>query len=455
MDTLPHTFRDAVHVTRRLGIRHLWIDSLCIMQDSRDDWARESQKMGEVYRCALINICPNSALNCEHGFLNAQRITLNGQMNAADEDTEITLESSKYGSGSLFLGGTVDIWSSSITGDPRGAEPGARLHDRAWVLQEVMLSPRTLHFTSGQLLWECCQNVYMESCIEPIVNMSEERSSFYSNSWTDTSLKRTLVDPPLTLLRTEEDRQWHREMVYQRWYTTVTEYTRRQLTFESDVFPALSGLARSVQSKLGDRYIAGIFDGDMIRGLLWTRFVLRGSKERTFAQNHEYKAPSWSWAHHPADFIWGYSLQSDWPSPMITNEGPCPVVVEAIVHARYPDAETSEHVFGALSGGHLILRTYFRRTQQQDFLYNPKGGFGDTSAFLDKGSHDDYDSMIDEYGEIYLIYMGVFSKLVHALIVIPQSENKEVYKRIGVFIRDKTWFLETQPSWVWQEIKII
>jgi hypothetical protein len=45
---LPPTFRDAVAITRKLGFRHLWIDSLCIVQDSRADWMCEAACMGDV-----------------------------------------------------------------------------------------------------------------------------------------------------------------------------------------------------------------------------------------------------------------------------------------------------------------------------------------------------------------------------------------------------------------------
>jgi hypothetical protein len=43
---LPQTFRDALTVTRGLDIQFLWIDSLCIVQDSAEDWQRESAVMG-------------------------------------------------------------------------------------------------------------------------------------------------------------------------------------------------------------------------------------------------------------------------------------------------------------------------------------------------------------------------------------------------------------------------
>lgn len=49
-DDLPANFRDAIIITRKLGIRYLWIDSLCILQnpnpgsedhDSKRDWQKE------------------------------------------------------------------------------------------------------------------------------------------------------------------------------------------------------------------------------------------------------------------------------------------------------------------------------------------------------------------------------------------------------------------------------
>ena len=50
MDTgeLPRNFRDAVTITRRLGLRYVWIDALCIVQDDSDDWKREAASMAEI-----------------------------------------------------------------------------------------------------------------------------------------------------------------------------------------------------------------------------------------------------------------------------------------------------------------------------------------------------------------------------------------------------------------------
>jgi len=40
MEKLPYTFRDAVTIAHHLNIRYLWIDSMCIIQDDRDDWEK-------------------------------------------------------------------------------------------------------------------------------------------------------------------------------------------------------------------------------------------------------------------------------------------------------------------------------------------------------------------------------------------------------------------------------
>lgn len=53
---LPKTFQDAIEITRGLGVHYLWIDSLCIIQDSEADWERESSKMASIYKNAYLTV---------------------------------------------------------------------------------------------------------------------------------------------------------------------------------------------------------------------------------------------------------------------------------------------------------------------------------------------------------------------------------------------------------------
>jgi hypothetical protein len=108
-DELPKTFREAIDVTRAMGYEYLWIDSLCIIQDSADDWKKEARRMAIIYDNAIFTIAAMDAENSSQGLF------------AADVGCVSTLES------------------------------------RAWVCQERMLAARTLMFTNESVSWECRQ----------------------------------------------------------------------------------------------------------------------------------------------------------------------------------------------------------------------------------------------------------------------------------------------------------
>jgi hypothetical protein len=67
MKSLPKTFQEAIITTRRLGLEYIWIDSLCIIQDSAEDWARESANMAAVYSGATVVIAADAAQSSADG----------------------------------------------------------------------------------------------------------------------------------------------------------------------------------------------------------------------------------------------------------------------------------------------------------------------------------------------------------------------------------------------------
>src|ERR1700744_2598321 len=67
--SIPKTYQDAIELTRLLGIKYLWIDSLCIIQDSTEDWGKESASMCAVYENCDIVIAATSAKDATEGFL--------------------------------------------------------------------------------------------------------------------------------------------------------------------------------------------------------------------------------------------------------------------------------------------------------------------------------------------------------------------------------------------------
>jgi hypothetical protein len=62
-DSLPKNFHYTIEIARKLDIRFVWIDSLCIIQegDNGQDWATEAMKMSEYYQGATLTI---AAMDC-------------------------------------------------------------------------------------------------------------------------------------------------------------------------------------------------------------------------------------------------------------------------------------------------------------------------------------------------------------------------------------------------------
>jgi len=139
-DILPKTFQDAITVTRSLGKRYLWIDSLCIIQyeDGLKDWEKESGRIGSVFGNAYCTITATSAKDSTVGFL---------ERNVRSDFFKI--EESRYRS--LYLSSVINYYGQDV-------EKGA-LNERAWVLQERALSRRTIHFTQNQAYFECGDGV--------------------------------------------------------------------------------------------------------------------------------------------------------------------------------------------------------------------------------------------------------------------------------------------------------
>lgn len=152
---LPKTFQEAIIFSRYLGIQYLWIDSLCILQDSVADWQHQAAQMEMVYKNAILTIAATAASDSNGGCF-MDRNPLNAQV------CRVRVRSLP---GSFYKKGTdlYDVGAFGfLSGDPVIHAP---LNTRAWVLQEQYLSSRTIHCTRNQLLWECRELVGIFSLI--------------------------------------------------------------------------------------------------------------------------------------------------------------------------------------------------------------------------------------------------------------------------------------------------
>jgi hypothetical protein len=135
----PATFRNAIQVTRCLGIRYLWIDALCIIQHVDEDWKLEASRMGSVYANSFLTIAAANAKDDNDGFLCPRTDVL----------TSLKIMSSTGRSAQIYLqtqGNGTNVHAYNTT------QP---LDTRGWVLQERFLPRSTLEFGSTQMSWEC------------------------------------------------------------------------------------------------------------------------------------------------------------------------------------------------------------------------------------------------------------------------------------------------------------
>ena len=268
--SMPKTFRDAVIVTRRLGLSYLWIDSLCIIQDSKDDWGRESAKMGTI--CSQ-SLCTISALasrddsgGCfveKTGFLRrpVRLDTLDSVLGEFRQQapepvfarhehfSEDTTFCDKHYPHTKYANTTAKNWYGL------GKVPRGPLDTRAWCLQETVLSTRTLVYGPQEVQWICQEAQYCECTPEGIVNYGRKDEVRFG----DTLESR--------------NNEFQVEAVYMSWYEAVKLYAARNLTLEKDKLPALSGIALAMKEMVKSEYVAGLWRNDIHRGLLWYRLT--------------------------------------------------------------------------------------------------------------------------------------------------------------------------------------
>ncbi|KAI1458601.1 HET-domain-containing protein [Annulohypoxylon moriforme] len=292
-ERLPKTLADAVRVCREIGIRYMWVDSLCIIQGDEDDWTRESFDMSKVFARCFLSLCVLRGNSCSSGFLGKRDAPKTLRINFRS-----TLNSSV--SGGLYIcmsqppkDNLVESGSRREIPEPDTYKVGeeeinsAIWSSRGWTFQEHFLSPRKVLF--GDLMFHfICGNI----------QESEDGSRF--QDWTRLgAFALSTRDGTSTL--------W-----LPSWIMLLENYSRRHLSYKQDTLPALSALARTYSDlHPGRKYLAGLWDTDLGRGLLWTPDI--EENPRSYLKNKdEYIAPSWSWACRPYSVRWVEGAMLPW-----------------------------------------------------------------------------------------------------------------------------------------------
>ena len=262
-DALSRTFQDAVTCVRRLGLNYLWIDSLCILQDVRDDWIDQSPLMADYYSKAQITIAATASSDSGGGLFREW---------SQFEFTGITTEGSPS---QVIVRRAPDHLFESFILDP------FPLLSRAWVYQERLLSAAVLHFGPQELSWECKEASTCEcgfaSAQKP---MSQQR----------VMLGQKIKPSELTLSYVGNTAALRKSSLWQR---MVSDFSSLELTKYSDRLPAIAGLAKALKPFRNSSpplplYAYGIWADSVIVDLCW--YTAKPDRRDRLG------SPSWSWA---------------------------------------------------------------------------------------------------------------------------------------------------------------
>ncbi|KAK2015912.1 HET-domain-containing protein [Colletotrichum eremochloae] len=265
-------FVEAIETTRKLGIQYIWIDSLCIIQHSKEDWNTEAKLMHKVYRNSYCNLAAVDSEDCHGGLF---------------RDRNYDVLPSRYvpGSSSHRFGGrnwrvlSSELWDEVLLGGP--------LYTRGWVFQERMLSPRLLQFGQDQMFWDCATISACEA-LPAGLPLSLDSKAAKDRHW-----RQRLQEAEVTVKAAESSLE-------KLWERSVHTYTSCKLTKHSDKEDAIWGIAKLMRDMLRQEYAHGLWSAHLEVQLAWRvkgrPKVAQPKEEKTDPEKGKL-FPHWSWTY--------------------------------------------------------------------------------------------------------------------------------------------------------------
>ena len=297
---LTTTFQDAITFARQfsewyaseyvgqLPVRYIWIDSLCIIQDSVEDWKNESKSMGSVYEGAILTVAAATGRNgC---FVVADPIFKGYGISDLQHDNS-----------RIYVRQALNHDSNSVTYS-KAPTSSLDLLNRGWVLQERLLSRRFVLFTHLEIMWECLECSDCECGFQQVPRTLGRhliKSREVSRSW-----ERTIRDDPnnphgkipykIAYHRSLRSTSANKPRNLRNWWRRLVElHSTLNLTKDSDRIPAIIGLGSQLARFSGrSEPQFGHFLDALPRDLAW--FVDSANMGK---QTSMESVPSWSWAH--------------------------------------------------------------------------------------------------------------------------------------------------------------
>ncbi|KAI4711003.1 hypothetical protein J4E89_004593 [Alternaria sp. Ai002NY15] len=271
LDELPRNFQHAIHVTRFLKVRYIWIDSLAIVQEPLGDFAKEADLMHRVYRYSHCNIVAADSKDAYGGIFRTRKPheILPVQYRGTDARHDLGEKS--------WTIVPADLWEKELLSSP--------IYGRAWVFQERILSPRILHFTKHQIFWDCgtlsaCE-VFPKGLPFPL-----DHKASTDRHWRGRLAKSTVSSNALIGVNDNESS-------YTFWLSAVQNYTECELTNQGDKTIAIWSIAKLLRDFMNEQYAVGMWSKALEEQLAWR---VRDTKACKRMPELDANIPSWSWA---------------------------------------------------------------------------------------------------------------------------------------------------------------
>lgn len=321
---LPTSYKEALVVCRSMGFRYIWIDSLCIIQDSSEDWQQEALTMKDVYQNSTLNLCASAAAENSQASFASRDLSLICPLKVTPSWIDAKERSESWYI-SLF-----DMYAEEVENSP--------LISRAWVVQEHYLSHRSLHMTKSQLWWGCRQHLACES---------------FPGGFPKASLRPLTSEAMADAKEQETTNKEDQRQTDARWYKLVEDYARCGLTVSTDKLIAFAGIAQTFTRVFReDQYVAGMWRSQLPLALCW----YPDDYTQTY-RPRTYIAPSWSWA----------SVKGEINFPLIHNqvcydgdieEMKTPIEIHCEVSDVRINLKDARYTTGQVTSGQLDLQAH-------------------------------------------------------------------------------------------------
>lgn len=283
------TIRHAMEFVRRIGLRFLWVDAICIIQNDGHEKKRLIHGMDRVYERAVLTIVAAAGSNADEGLFRTE----SGGQTLYERLTPICFPSSPL------------VLRIAVSPPPLVDQlERSRWAARGWTYQEQCLSQRCLYFTPFEVFFVCKERQWREGyCLE---HLDKEYLTHGPAVWSshDTSKEDPGPSPYLCLSDGERNRS------FAEYQTAVRSYTRKELSLPQDILNAFAGIFRKFSSTREVGTTQGLPCDYFPDVLLWYP-TEGGARVSHLENNPSCFRSSWSWSSWkgPIDF-----LPSDYPS---------------------------------------------------------------------------------------------------------------------------------------------